>query len=332
MRTRIIIITAILQLTVAGALKAQVDPHFSQYYAYPMWLNPALTGVINGDARITANYKNQYANLNNAYKTTAISADMRTDQNVGLGLNVLNQAAGDVGFNYFSAYANFAYGITVSDDGNQRITFGIQAGVLNRSFNPGKLQLGSQYDPLMGYNPSMPSNETFGTTSTTVFDAGSGVFYYNGDPLAVANFFGGVSVGHLSRPKDPLAVQSDGSRIPLRYTVQAGLRIKMGEMVDLTPHAIYVRQQNAQEKLVGAYTELKMPNSDGLIAGAMYRFGDAAIANIGYDVRGLIIGASYDFNTSSLNRATNSMGGIELSLSYVFHKRINQPEPICPRL
>lgn len=332
MRNRIIIITAVLQLAIAGTLKAQVDPHFSQYYAYPMWLNPALTGVINGSARVTANYKNQYANLNNAYKTTAISADMRTDQNVGLGLNVLNQAAGDVGFNYFTAYANFSYGITVSADGNQRVNFGLQAGLLNRSFNPGKLQLGSQYDPLMGYNPSMPSNESFGVTSTTVFDAGAGVFYYNGDPSTNANFFGGLSVGHLSRPKDPFAVQSNGSRIPLRYTLQAGLRIKMAEAVDVTPHAIFVKQQNAQEKLLGAYTEMKMSDDNGLILGAMYRFGDAAIANVGYDVKGLIIGASYDFNTSSLNRATNSMGGIELSVSYVFRKRVNQPDPICPRL
>ncbi|HWZ35226.1 MAG TPA: PorP/SprF family type IX secretion system membrane protein [Mucilaginibacter sp.] len=327
-----IIITAALQLVIAGTLKAQVDPHFSQYYAYPMWLNPALTGVINGSARVTANYKNQYANLNNAYKTTAISADMRTNQNVGLGLNVLNQAAGDVGFNYFSAYANFSYGIIVSGDGNQRLNFGIQAGVLNRSFNPSKLQLGSQYDPLMGYNPNMPSNETFGTTSTTVFDSGAGIFYYNGDPTTVANFFGGVSVGHLSRPRDPFAVQGDGSRIPLRYTVQAGLRIAVGEMLDVTPHAIFVKQQNAQEKLVGAYTEVKLPDNNGLIAGAMYRFGDAAIANVGYDIKGLIIGASYDFNTSSLNRATNSMGGVELSISYVFRKRVNEPDPICPRL
>lgn len=332
MRTRIIIIAALLQLVVAGTLKAQIDPHFSQYYAYPLWLNPALTGVINGDARVSANYKNQYANLNNAYKTTAISADMHTDANVGLGLNILNQAAGDVGFNYFTAYANFAYGITVSEDGNQRVNFGLQAGLLNRSFDPSKLQLGSQYDPLSGYNPNMPSNETFANTSATVFDAGAGIFYYNGDPTTKANFFGGLSVGHLSRPKDPFAVQGANSRVPLRYTLQAGLRIKMAEILDLTPHAIFIKQQNAQEKALGGYAELKLPDNDGLILGGMYRFGDAAIANVGYDVKGFIIGASYDFNTSSLNRATNSMGGIELSVSYVFRKHVNQPDPICPRL
>ncbi|WP_214070034.1 PorP/SprF family type IX secretion system membrane protein [Mucilaginibacter sp. dw_454] len=329
---RIILIAAILQVVIAGSLKAQIDPHFSQYYAYPMWLNPALTGVINGDARVTANYKNQYADINNAYKTTAVSADMRTDRGVGLGLNILNQAAGDVGFNYFTAYANFAYSVAVSNDENQRVSFGLQAGIINRSFDQSKLQLGNQYDPITGFNPGMASGETFSSNAATVFDAGAGVFYYDGDPTTTANLFGGLSVGHLSRPKDPFAAQGTDSRIPIRYTFQAGLRIKASDMFDITPHAIYIRQQNAQEKALGAYSEIKLPNNNGLIIGAMYRFQDAAIANVGYDVKNFIIGASYDFNTSSLNRATNSLGGAELSISYVFRKRVNQPDPICPRL
>lgn len=329
---RIILITAILQVVIAGSLKAQIDPHFSQYYAYPMWLNPALTGVFNGSTRVTANYKNQYATINNAYKTTAISADMKPTQNVGVGLNILDQASGDVGFNYFSAYANFGYGITVSSDGNQRVNFGLQAGVINRSFDPSKAQFGDQYDPLTGYNPGLPSNETFANTSATVFDAGAGVFYSNGDPTTNANLFGGFSVGHLSRPKDPFAAQGTDSKVPLRYTAEAGVRIKTGSFFAVTPHAIYIKQQNAEEKALGAYTEMKLANNNGLIAGAMYRFGDAAIANVGYDVKGLVIGASYDFNTSSINRVTNSMGGIELSISYVFRKHVNEPEPICPRL
>ena len=56
---------ALLQLIMVNQLKAQIDPHFSQYYAYPLWLNPALTGVMNGEARINANYKDQYLYHNN---------------------------------------------------------------------------------------------------------------------------------------------------------------------------------------------------------------------------------------------------------------------------
>lgn len=333
MRKITIIVTVLLQVVVACQVKAQIDPHFSQYYAYPLWLNPALTGVMNGDSRVNANYKNQYPSIGNSYNTSAVSADFHATDKVSIGINVLDQAAGSAGYNYFSAYGTLGYNIKVSADGNQRVSFGAQAGLINRSFDPSKLQLGSQYDPTMGYNPNLPANENFLSNSAAVFDAGAGVFYYNGDPQTKANLFGGLSVGHLSRPNDPITQQGGaGSKIPLRYTFQAGVRIKASEFFDITPHAIYIREQHAQEKAIGAYSEFKLQNDNGLIAGAMYRFADAAVANVGYHVKSLIIGVSYDFNTSSLNRATNAQGGMELSLSYVFHKHLNQPDPICPRL
>jgi hypothetical protein len=73
------------------------------------------------------------------------------------------------------------------------------------------------------------------------------------------------------------------------------------------------------------------PNS-GLIFGGMYRFKDAAIFDFAYHFDNLMIGASYDVNNSSLNSATAGQGGIELSISYVFHKHVQAPDPVCPRL
>lgn len=328
----IITIALLLQLGAVSRLQAQIDPHFSQYYAYPIYLNPALTGVINGDLRVNGNFKNQYANINNAYQTGAISVDYKSSDKVGLGFNIVNQAAGDIGYNYFAAYGSFGYAISVSNDGYKKVSFGINAGLINRSFDASKAQFGSQFNPGSGFDPSLPSNENFLNTNGTVFDAGAGVFYYDGDPLHTANFFGGFSAGHLSRSKDPFALGGTQSKIPVRYTAHAGVRIKASDYFDVIPHAIYMRQQKAEEKAVGAYTEFKLPDDKGLILGAMYRFKDAAIANAGYHVKSLIIGASYDFNTSSLNRATYGQGGLELSISYVFRKHVDEPEPVCPRL
>lgn len=332
-KTIIIIMAVLLQAGAATRLMAQIDPHFSQYYAYPIYLNPALTGVINGDTRITANFKNQYANINNAYQTGALSIDHRPSEKVGLGFNVINQAAGDIGYNYFAAYGSFGYAIKVSNDGFKKVSFGVQAGVINRSFDANKAQFGSQFNPGSGFDPTLPSNENFLNTNSTIFDAGAGVFYYDGDPSKNANFFGGVSASHLSRSKDPFAYGSSVRAIlPIRYTAHAGIRIKASDYFDVVPHGIYMRQQKAEEKALGAYSELKFQNDKGLILGAMYRFKDAAIANVGFRANSLIIGASYDFNTSSLNRATFGQGGLELSISYVFRKHIDEPEPICPRL
>ncbi|TWR25232.1 type IX secretion system membrane protein PorP/SprF [Mucilaginibacter pallidiroseus] len=327
-----IIIALLLQFGAANRLFAQIDPHFSQYYAYPMYLNPALTGVFNGEMRVNANFKNQYATINNAYQTGALSLDYRPSDKVGVGFNVINQAAGDVGYNYFAAYGSFGYAIAVSNDGYKKVSFGVTAGVINRGFDPSRAQFGSQFNPASGFDPTMSPNENFLNTNATIFDAGAGVFYYDGDPLKGANFFGGFSVSHLARSKDPFAVDGSGIKLPMRYTAHAGLRIKASDFVDVIPHAIFMKQQRVEEKAIGGYSELKIDNERGLILGGMYRFKDAAIANVGYHINSLIVGASYDFNTSSLRRATSGNGGIELSISYVFRKRVQEPEPICPRL
>ena len=54
------IMVVLLLLLLEKRSGAQVDPHFSQNYAYPLYLNPAFTGVIDGDYRATAIYKNQW--------------------------------------------------------------------------------------------------------------------------------------------------------------------------------------------------------------------------------------------------------------------------------
>ncbi|SDT69795.1 type IX secretion system membrane protein, PorP/SprF family [Mucilaginibacter mallensis] len=332
MKKIIITMAALLQLIMVGQLKAQIDPHFSQYYAYPLWLNPALTGVMNGEARVNANFKDQYATIPNSYQTAAISADFRPTDKVGLGINILDQSAGSVGYNYLAAYGSFGYGIAISDDGNQQLHFGVQAGLINRSFDASKLQLGDQFNPGSGFDPNLPNFENFSSTNATIFDAGAGIFYYDGNPTDVANPFLGVSVGHLTQPKDPFAVEGINAKLPMRYTVHGGIRLTINEDLDLIPHAIYIKQQQAQEKDLGLYSEIKLPSDNGLIMGVMYRFNDAAIANVGYHFDNYIVGASYDFNTSQLSSATSGQGGFELSISYVFHKRIQGPEPICPRL
>jgi type IX secretion system PorP/SprF family membrane protein len=327
-----VIITALLMLGAANTLKAQIDPHFSQYYAYPLWLNPALTGVINGDTRINANFKNQWTGISNGYQTGAISMDFRPTDKVGLGLNVINQAAGTAGYNYFAAYGSFGYGIKVSADGNKKLHFGVQAGIINRSFDPSKLQFDDQYNPITGFDPNMPSFENFANTNATVFDASAGIFYYDGSPQNSANLFFGASAAHLTNTKDPFATGGINNTLPVRYTVHGGIRFKASDFFDITPHAIYVIQQKNKIVAMGLYTELKFQEDKGLILGGMYRVNDAAVADVGYHINNLIIGVSYDFNTSALSPATNSQGGFELSVSYVFRKRLQTPSPICPRL
>ena len=313
-----VIITLIIQIFTSGLLKAQVDPHFSQYYANPLWLNPALTGAINGEERVIANFKDQWTSIDNGYKTGALSADYRPSEKVGLGFNILNQAAGTAGYNYFAGYISFGYKIAVSQDEKKQLHFGVQAGIINRSFDPSKVQADDQYNPAIGFDPSLPSFENYPTTSSTAFDAAAGIFYNDVDETKSANFFGGISAAHLTREKDPFASGGINSTLPIRLTVHAGIKIKASEDFDITPHLLYIRQQQNQLRAIGVYSELKADEEHGLILGGLYRVNDAAVINAGYHLNNMLIGLSYDFNTSALHAATNYQGGLELSLTYVF--------------
>lgn len=310
---------------------AQVDPHFSQYYAYPMWLNPGLTGVIDGDFRITANYKRQWASIANPYSTAALSFDTYPFNNLGFGFTILNQSAGDVGWKHLNALFSTAYRLILDNAQMNVLSIGIQAGIVNEHFDPAKAQTGSQWDPVDGYDPTAPTGEVFAETSALDFDANVGIVYFNRNPNVKMNPFGGISLYHLSRPKRPF-IKGSKARLPMRLNVHGGVKIKLSPRFSLTPQFIYLQQGNASEKVVSLYGQTKLSTYSDFLFGATYRMEDALMPFVGFHLGDFTLGLSYDVNVSHLEVASENKGGIELSLSYTRHKRIRNPRFVCPRM
>jgi len=67
--------TACLMVAAMQQLAAQTDPHFTQNYTYPMYINPALTGGSDGDYRVSSVYRSQWGGIGNPYRTTGLSFD-----------------------------------------------------------------------------------------------------------------------------------------------------------------------------------------------------------------------------------------------------------------
>jgi type IX secretion system PorP/SprF family membrane protein len=329
-----------VMLTVVACLPehadAQVDPHFSQYYAYPLWLNPALTGVIDGDYRITGNYRSQGTNIGQPYSTTGVSFDAATQKNIGVGINALNMSAGEAGFNFFNAMASVSYsGVKFGSERTQQIVLGLQAGLINRRVDQTKFQLGSQYNPVSGFDPDIPSGETLKSTSSTVFDASVGAMYFDGNPNHTFNPFVGIAAAHLTQPEDPFVGEDQDSRnMPIRYLAHGGTRIKLNDMIGLTPHALYMRQGNSEETVVGVYAQVKVNPECDLLGGVNYRLKDAAVPFAGFHYKSFTLGLSYDSNASNYRRFQNTNNAFEISLSFIGRKRrMLEPEYfICPRL
>lgn len=324
------IISAGIICLFSKASVAQVDPHFSQYYAYPLLLNPALTGVIDGDYRVSINAKQQWGSINNSYLTGAASFDMAPTKHLSLGATILNQSAGDIDFNYLNALASAAYRIKFGSQGLNIINFGIQAGVINKSFDASKITLGSQFDPSSGFNPSLAGNENIASHSSLVPDVNAGVMYFDGNPDKMINVFFGGSAAHLTRPVDKFLGNKE--RVPIRYTGHGGMRIRVTNILDITPNALYMAQGNAEEISAGAYAQLMLTPEANILFGSNYRFNDAAIGFLGLNIKNLVLGLSYDMNTSSLKNISKRNGGFELSIAFTSRKGIVGPNFFCPRL
>jgi type IX secretion system PorP/SprF family membrane protein len=309
-----------LLLAIVIKSNAQTDPHFTQNYTYPMYINPALTGSSDGEYRVSSIYRSQWGSISNPYRTMGVSFDTRTNKNISLGASLLNQSAGDGGFNYLTAYASVAYtGVKFGKDNSHHIVFAMQGGVINRRVDESKFKWGEQWNPVTGYSASNATTETFARTSSTTLDIGAGALYYDGGVDKKINAFGGFSVFHINKPKDPIvATQStELNTIPVRYSLHGGVSINLSERFSVVPHALYMRQGTASEASIGTYLQLNVNPETDVMIGAYYRHKDAFAPFIGFDYKNFIVGLSYDANTSKLGSMTKNVNSFELSLSYV---------------
>ncbi len=331
------LLTGCALLVLTPRVQAQTDPHFTQNYTYPMYINPSMTGGSDGEYRVSGIYRSQWGSITNPYRTTGLSFDTRTKNNLAIGVNILNQSAGDGGFNYLNAYASVAYtGVKFGKEDRHRMVFAMQGGAINRRVDPTKFKWGEQWNPITGYNANNAITEVFANTSATTFDIGAGALYYDAAPDRKSNVFAGVSVFHLNRPKDPFITNGQVSpeTIPLRYAIHGGVSYNLSERTHIVPHVLYMRQGTATVMMLGTYAQLNVNSETDFMFGGYYRHKDAVAPFVGVDFRNFLIGLSYDVNISKLGVMTRNVNSFELSFSYI--KR-NGTRSIfdfirCPRL
>ena len=327
-----------LSVIIANKAMGQTDPHFTQNYTYPMYINPAMAGGSDGDYRASTIYRSQWGNITNPYRTAGFSFDKRTAKNIALGVSIQNQSAGDGGFNYFNAAGSIAYtGVKFGEGENHRMVFAMQFGVINRSVDQSKFKWGEQWNPITGYNANNPTSETFSSTASTTLDINAGALYYDTYVDRKANAFAGFSVYHLNRPKDPIISSGDDAElntIPMRYVVHGGVSFTISNRARIIPHALYMKQGTASEKMFGTYIQYNVNEETDIMIGGYYRFKDAIAPYIGFDWKNFVVGISYDANTSKLGAMSRNVNSFELSFSFI--KR-NKTKGIvdfipCPRL
>lgn len=326
-----------LTLTIAAlsaTLTAQ-DIHFSQFFHAPLFLNPALTGIYNGNHRGIINYKDQWRSVGAPYKTFAGSYDTRfmytnTDQ-FGIGASLFSDAAGDLrmGTNQFNVLASYQKQLTPE----MGFSFGIQGGVGQTSLkgDPSLQQWGNQYDGTV-YNPNLPSGEVNAIDNFIFGDFTTGALWQYGmnENYITANDQFNIQLGiayhHINRPRQSFYSEKNErlySKLVLHGLSEIGIS---NTNTSIQPQFIYFTQGTASELNLGSMFKFKLQEASKhtmwikaayASIGGFYRAKDAFVLQTRIEVQGFALGVSYDINTSNLKDASKGKGGLEFSLQYI---------------
>lgn len=344
MKQNALILFVFAALLSTTATRAQ-DPGFSQFFASPLTLNPALTGKFNGVLRVAGNYRNQWPAIDNAFITSTISLDapiltnkLPDNDTWGIGFLAMNDktANGILNSNYFSF--STAYHKALDVDGYHSIGVGFQGTYANQTLDGTKLTFedGLQLDGTFLRSPTEAINSEF--VSVHYFDADLGILY-NATTDGNNNFYLGASAYHLNRPKASF-LGVDTISVPTRITLHGGGFFPISG----TASTIYVsglasQQAGARQFVLGGAWSIAETadetNPVNFYVGAWARLTnnttDALIPYVGLDYNSFSLGVTYDVNISPLQSASESRGGIEISLIYIKKPSNGKHGIPCPR-
>lgn len=329
------LLLALFMMGVLPVVQAQ-DIHFSQFYLSPLNLNPAMTGVMNANVRLVANYRNQWASVlrDNAFNTYSVSYDQRVAVGrydyLGVGGVFWGDRAGEANFQTLTGKMALSYSKKMGGGRNNGhyLAVGAEGGFAQRSIDFLKLRWGSQHDGEGGFDPNIDSGETgFDRDNFTFADLAAGILWFSVLD-ANNNFYMGAAFHHLNRANQSFD-SSDEDLLYSRLTVHAGGEFMVGDRFGLVPGVIVMNQGPSFQLNAGTSFKFLMGQTRGQYQafqiGAWARIAndtdagilsDAAILSTRFDYDNFSLGFSYDINISPLSAASNSNGGFEFALVY----------------
>lgn len=303
------------------------DAQFSQFYAAPLYLNPAFTGS-SQLTRVGANYRNQWPSLESNFVTFTAWADHFIDEkNSGIGFSVMRDQANISKLQTTSINGTYAYQLPVTQTFTVRA--GVDVGYVIRDIDYASLVFGDQINPDGSINPG--TGESFNTGERkNFFDLGAGVLLYSESAWI------GYSAKHLTQPNQSLI--GEASPLPIRHSFHLGYKFffKSGTV----GQGLFSRPQErsvapvVQYKFQGQFDQLDLGvyfTYDPILLGLWYRGvplkqvdgivnNDAVVLLVGFNKSTskeiFNIGYSYDITISNLG--ARSGGAHEFSISYAW--------------
>jgi len=311
----------LLLLVVCGLQASAQDPEFSQFYASPIYTNPALagTGQCNGGGRVVMNYRNQWPDLPGTLVTSAFSWDQQFEKIGGaFALTAMHDVAGEGLLTTSTFGAVYAKRI----DLNKKVSlqWGIEGQYRQRSLDFSKLRFADQIVATRGF--VINTQEQFIDAPIVAPNVNTGLVVFTDWAYA------GVAVHNLIEPRQ--SFYGGDAVLPRRYTVHAGTQIaldkrKRSEKI-LSPNVLFMMQSKFTQLNFGFYFTQQQ-----FITGLWYRqtFGefdnsDALMMLVGFKKDNFRFGYSVDLTVSDARSAAPVSH--EISASVYWCAKVRPPK------
>lgn len=308
---------ALVICMLAGRVSAQ-DFHLSQYDLFPLYYNPAQTGMYGGDKmdyRFFGNYRSQWQKLQGKpYSAFGVGFDMPMKR-YGAGILLMDHIAGTSNFATTQVLLSGAYRITSESSKNHFLSAGLQLGFLQKRFSYGDLLFENQYNGIDGFDQNLDNGEHLPDLSVFRLDANMGVYYKYIDKNKKFDPSFGFGVFHINTPDE--SFNGPKSDLPMRWNANVACDIHIADQFIITPNALYMRQKKAAELNAGLMVGYRIAKSDYyLLGGSSYRHKDGMIFQMGIKQGNSIFRVSYDMITSPLKNYGGGRGGFEMGVVY----------------
>lgn len=285
------------------------DPAFSQFYANPLYLNPAFAGASPGGCpRTTLNYRDQWPGIGRTYVTYSVAYDQHVNS-LGGGLGVIvsqdRSGAGDLN----TTHASLLYSYHLEVTRKFSIKAGFEASYRMISLDWDDLTFGDMIHPKYGFIYDTQENKDGNNPTGVSFpDFSTGFIGYS------ENLFFGLSAHHLTQPNQGFISES---QLPTKLTAHIGGNIPLSKyknsVTTISPNFLYQKQQDFQQFNYGVYVN-RGPMVGGLWARHSVKNVDSFILMVGLTQDAFKFGYSYDITLSNLKNS-NTLGAHELSFT-----------------
>lgn len=340
------ILIAFFSIFFAFTVQAQ-DRLFSQNYAAPLFLNPALTGAFDGKFRVSGIYRNQYNGiLEDPFETYSVAADFkfglgqdrRKKDLVGIGLAFFTDKVGRVDFSTTNIALSGAFHKALDPRSKTYLSGGFQLGIVQRNLNYSSITFQDQFDGLNGFLD--PTAENLPENNFAFGDFNAGINYV-WTPKARTSLFVGVGIHHFLTPPVGFYARQEGltdyaeDPLDMKLSLQVSGSLPFGERFSILPRVIAAAQGphlkiDAGTNLrvgigelqdfalhIGGYARMVTNTTDGNagadVQPAAFEI-PTAVAMVGLEYNNVLFGFSYDIFLQDAGLGQNAF---EISVAYL---------------